>query len=598
MRPRSQRMVRRVVFGGTALLAAVLGCTDTVIRPQSPDEVALPESDIPLVGDYALSAGTSPIAVEAVALVTGLHGTGSDPAPSANRARLVDDLRKRQVVNPNNLLASPNTALVLVRGLLRPGIRKGDRFDIEVRLPSGSDATSLRNGWLMPCDLTELAVAGGGILEGFKRAQATGAILVHPTADESNQPELLRRGFVLGGGVSAVDRPLHLYIQREPSIELSQRIGKVLNERFHAFQGGRKILVAKPRRPEFIDLEVHPRYEDNLARYMQVVRAVAIRATPSQKQRRLESLEKQLLDAVTADTAAIRLEAIGKEAAPVLRKGLDSPEQEVRFYAAEALAYLDDGIAVETLADAARDVPAFRVHALTALGAMDDVYAYDKLLELLDSPSAETRYGAFRALWSMRGQTDAAIHGEWLNREFSFHELNTQGPPMVHVTRSFRPEVVLFGRGQVIRTPVLLEAGGEIFVRDVGEDQLSISRINQSGTSRTTVPATVAELVRGLAEVGGTYPDVVQCLQQAHQAGALPGRFEIEAVPRLGRTYVRGSAATDALGEGSQPASRGITSPSPDLFPEFADDVDPLDSATSEDNLSIESREEDAAGEP
>ena len=60
-------------------------------------------------------------------------------------------------------------------------------------------------------------------------------------------------------------------------------------------------------------------------------------------------------------------------------KAVESNDPEVRFYAAEALAYLDDTAAVDALADVARDEPAFRVNALAALSAMDDVMAYDAL---------------------------------------------------------------------------------------------------------------------------------------------------------------------------------------------------------------------------
>ena len=50
----------------------------------------------------------------------------------------------------------------------------------------------------------------------------------------------------------------------------------------------------------------------------------------------------------------------------------------------EALAYLDQTAAVDTLAAVARDEPAFRVNALAALSAMDDVMAYDALRSLLE----------------------------------------------------------------------------------------------------------------------------------------------------------------------------------------------------------------------
>ena len=111
----------------------------------------------------------------------------------------------------------------------------------------------------------------------------------------------------------------------------------------------------------------------------------------------------------------------------------------MRFYAAEALAYLDESEAAVPLARAAREEPAFRAYALAALSTIDDMAAHDELVNLLEVPSCETRYGAFRALWAMNSN-DPIIRGENLGGQFSYHVLNTSGPPMIHVTRSFRPK--------------------------------------------------------------------------------------------------------------------------------------------------------------
>ena len=53
-------------------------------------------------------------------------------------------------------------------------------------------------------------------------------------------------------------------------------------------------------------------------------------------------------------------------------------------------------------------------------------------------------------------------------------------------------------------------------------------------------------MIRAIVELGGTYPDVVQALQQAKADGALVSRFEVDALPQPGRQYDRDAA--DALG--------------------------------------------------
>ena len=118
-------------------------------RAQSPDDTPVGGSKVKLVGDQAGPYGMFPAKVEAVGLVVGLPGTGCDPAPSPQRAVLLEDMQRRGVDSPSKVLASKNTALVIVRGFLRTGIQRDDLFDVEVRVPSRSETTSLRGGWLM-----------------------------------------------------------------------------------------------------------------------------------------------------------------------------------------------------------------------------------------------------------------------------------------------------------------------------------------------------------------------------------------------------------------------------------------------------------------
>jgi len=53
--------------------------------------------------------------------------------------------------------------------------------------------------------------------------------------------------------------------------------------------------------------------------------------------------------------ASLQLEAIGNEAIGALKQGLRSSDPEVRFYSAEALAYLDQPEAAAPLAEAAKN---------------------------------------------------------------------------------------------------------------------------------------------------------------------------------------------------------------------------------------------------
>jgi hypothetical protein len=80
-------------------------------------------------------------------------------------------------------------------------------------------------------------------------------------------------------------------------------------------------------------------------------------------------------------------------------------------------------------------------------------------------------------------------------------------------------------------------------------------------------------VIRAIVELGGTYPDVVQALQQAKSDGALAGRFRVDALPQPGRQYDR---PVEPAGFDDQPARPpaadqqdkplDVATPLPDLF--------------------------------
>ena len=554
-------------------VALLGGCTTwdfhNALMPKREKKPEIVESEYPMVGDLAVPFGLFPVRVEAVGLVTGLHGTGSDPEPSPQRSMLMEEMHRRGVKNPNILLASRDVALVMVRGVLRPGIQKGDRFDVEVRVPGRSETTSLRGGFLLETRLSDMAVIEGRLLDGKVRGVAQGAVLVDPSATEKSDRVLLGRGRVLGGGVAHQPRSLGLLLKNGEETDMTQeqirgaaiqsaRVANAINRRFHTFKKGIKVGVATAKTGKFIDLVIHPRYKENIDRYMHVVRAIALDDSASELSQRITDLEKKLLDPTGSAAASMQLEAVGTRGIDTLLKGVKSQDREVQFYSAESLAYLDRREAAEPLGQAARQEPAFRVFALSALSAMEDFAAYEQLRDLLAVPSAETRYGAFRALWKMN-PNDSLVKGEPLGDQFSYHLLETQGPPMIHVTRNRRAEIVVFGQNQRFLTPLALSAGNRIMVTSTGPQEISVSKFSANEADQKRLVSTrVDDVIRAIVELGGTYPDVVQALQEAKTANTLEGRFEVEALPEAGRTYER-----LAQGDGEEESHKSSSSSEP-----------------------------------
>jgi flagellar basal body P-ring protein FlgI len=484
----------------------------------------------------------------------------------------------------DKILASPTTSLVLCTGYLPPGVQKGDLFDVEVKTPSRSETSSLRGGWLMQTRMRQMQVLGGTVHSGSVDALAQGDLLVDAVFNGSNDKVLETRARVLGGGVSAISRPLGLMIAKDgASIRMATMIGAAVNSRFYTFDAGVKKGVAVPKRDNYIDLAVSPRYKHNLARYLRVVRNIAVRENPVDRIERMQLLEKKLLEPATSGLASLQLEAIGPESVATLKTGLASSDPEVRFYAAEALAYLDQAEAAAPLGQAAREESAFRWHALTALASMTHASALDALNELLHAPSVETRYGAFRAIRT-RNAADPATKGELLDKKFRYHVVPTTGEPLVHIARSRSPELVIFGHEQRLKNPQFLFAGRQIMVTTLENGALKVGRFEAGQDTRyETCPSDLDSLIRTIVRLGGGYSEVVMCLQEAKKAGCLEARLAVEALPRPNRKFYRDDdplpeAPTDEPGQSGSdadaaaapnsdpPVERRATTPSPEMF--------------------------------
>ncbi len=573
----------RTLLWGLLFTVGLTGCAEIInFRSQTPDEDEIIDLENNAVEtDYLAKmitiAGTQAMEVKGVGLVTGLDGTGGDPPPSIYRSWLLDDMRRRKVRNPNQILRDPNTALVVVRAYIPPVVKKGDEFDVEIALPPNSDATSLRGGWLMECLLTEQAIVPGRrLLKGHTWATAKGAVLVSAASEEdSDVSTLLKRGRVLGGGKSRKERTLGVYLQSKYiSFRNARRVENRINQRFFGYKHGQRKGLATAKTDEYIQLDVQENYKNNHARYLQVVRQIAFRENTVQERERLVRLQEEMMYPPQAAISALRLEAIGKNAVPYLKQVLqDSPSLEVRFYAAEALAYLGDNSGAETLIQAAREERAFRVFALAALSIIDDTVSYYGLRQLINEESVELRVGAVRALCEL-DENDQFIRGDQLNDQFTLRVLPCSAEPLVHLTRSQLSEIIIFGDEQRMQTPVALTAGPHIMVNArAGDDTITVSRFKiGEPDEKKTVSTRVADVVRAVADLGASYPDVAQMLAQAGVQYNLPGRLEVDSLPQAGRVYFRPTDGDAAGSSSSRRKSRvGGVNRAPNLYPVIRD---------------------------
>ena len=242
----------------------------------------------------------------------------------------------------------------------------------------------------------------------------------------------------------------------------------------------------------------------------------------------------------------------------------------MRFAAAEALAYLGQTNAAEPLRQSAAEHPALQAFALTALAALDDALGMSKLEDLLAEGEPRLRYGAFRALREI-DPTGPLVRGEWARRAFVIHEVDTPGSSLIHLLSEGRSEIVLFGETPKLVPPFSFTAGSNITVTArAGDTVATVSRFSPksaSAPSHAQCSLGVPDVLRTLAELGGSYADAADMLKKADDRKALSCPLAFDALPtavpikrlaEAARSDPRMEQEADLLAEVDKSATPGL----------------------------------------
>ena len=494
-----------------------------------------------LIREGTVVQGLRPIEVEGVGVVNGLPGSGGPPDPSMFRDQLLEEMKRHDVADPNHFLEMDETAMVRVLTRIPPGARRGDPLDIHVLAPKESRAEDLHGGWLLDTRLREQRLLQNVVRQSEVMAIGMGSVFSRAAYEPSEDEALKLEGRVLAGGRVQITRKLGLVLRpKYQHAKMAKAMADAVNRRFFFFDGTTRRGIAKPIEDDYIEVEVHPRYRHNVGRMMRVLQAIAVKPGVAESQERLADLAQRLRDPVTAADAAIQLEAMGESAVPTLLEGIEASNPELRFYAAEALGYLDRVEAIEPLEESARDVAAFRHPALMALQGIEQQLAIDALQRLMDEPSLETRYGAFCAI-RRRVDGRSALAGRSLE-SFWLYDVPSSAPAAVVVSLREAPEIVLMGDTTPLQIPEFLMLPGGIMIKKEagGQAKLRISRFQPGKQDqRAIVPSDIAAVAAGIVHVGGGYGDVIAMLRASKDKGYLQDQLAIDPLPPPVRTYYR-----------------------------------------------------------
>jgi flagellar basal body P-ring protein FlgI len=552
----------------------------------------LPPKTQETVGDLAFVVSHTQMKVEGVGLVVGLENTGADPPLSWYRKQLVDEMSKAGVEKADRLLASKQVSMVLVRLTIPMGVGPKDRLDVQVEVPPGCGTKSLAGGYLLPTRLREVLVAGGTPKTGPEVATAQGPVMIGTPA----KPTDAKVGRVLGGGRVKKEIPYTLAIKgNRKSFHTSQLLENVINERFHQTEDGHQKGVATAKTDSYLVLKVPALYHQNQDHFFRVVQLLPVIDTAELQTRRLATWGKDLLSPATAGVGAMKLEGMGSAAVETLQKGLTSTNLQVRFFSAEALAYLNDTSGVQVLGNTIIQNPDFRPYALAALAALDQPASHLKLRKLMDESEIPVRYGAFNALRTLdpndsflgrvqvleeTKQDDeevdspdamaiaivSAANRHRLKQEdpFFLYIVDSEGPSLVHVSRSRRSEIVIFGSRQKLLPPIVLGGAGPILLNAAqNDDRIELSKIVPSrfgdADTKVTTSLELGEVIRRMANLGATYPEIVSILEAASQQLNLPGQLVVDAVPRTSPKYLEAVLGADATAKHDDDVKKAST---------------------------------------
>ncbi|MEO8271957.1 MAG: flagellar basal body P-ring protein FlgI, partial [Aureliella sp.] len=230
---------------------------DPAARSAQIKDTLLSEKRPRIIGQLAFERMITLSRLENVALVTRLPGTGGIVKPSQPREKMLAIMRRYEVDQPNTFLDAPTSTMVVAHIDAPPAARRGDVMDAQIQLSAHSEATSLRQGWMMETSLVEMSRIGGQLREGFEMAAAHGPIVTAAEINGSDDPQDQTRGIIVGGATLHKNRDLGIGL--EPEFADAVTMGYILpaiNVRFTAFNGRKQAGIATPMEDSHIKLDV------------------------------------------------------------------------------------------------------------------------------------------------------------------------------------------------------------------------------------------------------------------------------------------------------------------------------------------------------
>ncbi len=499
------------------------------------------------IASETIVTGYTPTVVRGYGLIFDLHGTGSRIAPTEVRAQVLKDLQRLRLgadgkvpdsSDLDRLLGEENTAIVVVEGIIPAAAPKGTQFDLRVFAAPGTGATSLEGGRLVLTDLRP-----GPLMLGSKQprilARGAGDLVINPFADAVGvSTDTVNRlsGRVLNGGAVTEDLTLRLRLAT-PSHARARLIASAINSAYPR-ERGQTDDTARGRSDEAVDITIPPDYFDRTNDFVELIRHTPL-SLSSIEAAALQVKRALIANPGAAAAASLRWQALGKKAIPTVESLYDYSEEQPRFASLQAGAYLNDPVVVPYLLTLANDSGStLRIDAIKLLANMHGNPRVNiGLRPLIDDADIDVRLAAFDALVK---RNDASIGEVDVNGKYLLNTIGSK-KPMIYVTQSGQPRIVIFGDEVEVTRPVTLtEFESRLVIRgDYDQPLLDVFYNAPDGAVlREQVRPELAEFTRFLGHratpeypspgLNMSYSDSIATLHRIWKDGYFKGDFKVE----------------------------------------------------------------------
>ncbi len=445
----------------------IVGCQQIQPTP-TPDGLSAEDT----IGSVSEIYFFESIPLRGIGIVAGLPGTGSSECPPRIRRELEKYIWKQipgdNGISPRAFIASKNTAVVEVFGVIPSLISGQETFDVSVRPLSGTQTISLDGGHLYTTELKELSRLTN--IAQFTAFSKTFATVEGPIFTNTLTPESSDEIWYVLGGAKVLKQEKITLVLNSPDFRVANVIRNRINERF-----GEK--TAKAISDAQIELYIPVRYQTQKERFLKMVQSLQLGDAAKIKEERIASLVDQVANQPNKEEAEIALEAIGRQAAEPLAAHLKHSDGTVQLHAARCMLNIDDERAIAVLRNILINPKSpHRLEAARAIAHNTNRSdARSALMVALNDTDIQVRMAAYEALLRIGSPV---VKRKIIAGSFVVDSVACAGPKIVYVFQQQTPRIVLFGSPIYCEKNLFMQSddGAIIINAKPGDKFVSVSR--------------------------------------------------------------------------------------------------------------------------